>query len=154
MTQTDDMTHVYWRIKNEIDNLVIPCPEHGRECDEGCDTGDEWVDAVETLVGTDEVRDDAERWAARHVRQTGPLEVYDSSERSAPTREEYEMGMREAYTDAAVEAHNRHSRTNYDALCSLLDKDSKLDQVYYDAVRTRVGAVIEESEWLQDDEVA
>lgn len=81
-------------------------------------------------------------WAADNVKVTGQLDEYDPDVHFAPTREEYDMGMREAHTPNAVAAHNRHNRTNYDELIRDLDRDDPFDRALYRAIRRRVEALV------------
>jgi len=86
------------------------------------------------------------------VRITDRVEKYDPRYRSAPTREEYDAGFREAYTENAVRAHNRHTRTNYDELIRGLDRSDALEQAVYNAVRERVEELLDEA-LLDEEEV-
>lgn len=87
---------------------------------------------------------EAEAWAARCVVvcNKNALAAYDPEARSAPTREEYAAGAREAHTENAVRAHNRHNATNYDELKKDLDRYDPLDRARYAALCDRVGEEI------------
>jgi hypothetical protein len=81
-------------------------------------------------------------WAVEHVRVTRTPHEYDPTARHAPTREEYEMGMHEAYTENSVRADNRHNCTNYDDLIRDLNRDDPLDRAKYNAIRRQVEALV------------
>lgn len=90
------------------------------------------------------MRYECEEFAREHVRLTGRPHRYLEEYWYAPSRDEYQDGDREAYTENAVAAHNRHSCTNYDELISGLDRGDPWDRALYDAIRVRVEEVIDE----------
>lgn len=119
-----------------------------RECDcEVYETIDDETycgDCTKAII--EEHKSEIEELVAQ-VKLTGELVVYEPEHRSAPTREEYAAGFREAYTENSVRAYNRHSRTNYDKLIKDLDPDDALSRAAYEAVRRRVGELLGEDEY-------
>jgi hypothetical protein len=89
---------------------------------------------------------DAVDVARDECKLTGRLHRFDPAHRSAPTREQYEAGDREAYTENSVRAYNRHDRTNYDALIAELDRDNAIDRIFYNAIRDRIDVLLDEAE--------
>jgi hypothetical protein len=122
--------------------------------EQACVVACEWC--CETCAATllkEEARE-ARAFALERCRITFPPEKFDSDPklRFAPTREQYEMGSKEAYTWNAVRASNRHNRTNYDALLSEVEaelglgRDDPVTRVWYEAIRERIEALLEEAE--------
>lgn len=106
---------------------------HGFSDDDICE------DCGKQFIGEEEKA--AEDWAKQNCKLTSTLEVFDPSERFAPTPEEYENGNRYAYTQNAVHAGNRHSATNYEQCLKELGL-SKFDDddrsgIWYHAIRNQ-----------------
>ncbi|MDB5306552.1 MAG: hypothetical protein JWO38_754 [Gemmataceae bacterium] len=89
---------------------------------------------------------EARQYAAENCRITRALPEYDPDLEFRPSPEDYAAGDREAYTPNAHMAKCRHEFTNYDELIRNLDRDSMEDQVAYEAIVTRINALLIEAE--------
>ncbi|MDB5312351.1 MAG: hypothetical protein JWO38_6553 [Gemmataceae bacterium] len=95
---------------------------------------------LEALV--EEWEAEARRYAVENCRITQELPEYDPDQEYRPTPEEYEAGMRDAYTPNAFMAKCRHEHTNYDALIRDLYPMSLFDRIAYQAIRARIAALL------------
>jgi hypothetical protein len=135
------------------DDDDIYCAECEERLDNAClcDDGYYCESCMKALI--DELEPEAEAYALENCKITGPIHRFDKSFENRCTREEYEGGSKESYTENSVRCYNRHCRTNYDELIKHLDKDSPQDRVCYHAIRTRIDQLLEEEhERLEDEE--
>lgn len=121
---------------------------------EGCGAGpleeSVYSESTGTLCGRcaretyEEAKKDAADYATANVRVVRDPEPYDPALRFAPTREEYALGQKAAYTPNAYHAQLRHCNTNYEALIRGLERGDPVDELFYWAVRSRVDELIAE----------
>ncbi len=90
-----------------------------------------------------ERRIEAEEFARVNCKITRKLHRFDPNKEWACSRDDYEMGARESYTENSVRAHNRHNCTNYDQLLPQRLDDSMWARALYEAVRERIEELLE-----------
>jgi hypothetical protein len=154
-----------------VGDLLIDCP-NGIACSicKRCLNDDEWAYSdlgrdcgLACKTCGDKVLEDektkAEEFARDNCRITEKPHRYNSSYRYAPTRDDYEDGDREAYTENSVAANNRHRCTNYEELlerAGLSKSDtSDIADVRYNAIRERISFLLEEyldEHWDDEDD--
>lgn len=88
---------------------------------------------------TDEIAEEAEAYANCNCKINKKIHEFNSACES-------HGGRYNSYTRNAVACGNRHSCTNYDSLIVGLDRYDHIDQIYYDAIRTRTNELIEEDD--------
>lgn len=145
-------------IIDELD-VAMPLDPLTGICSEcGCDAADGPPIAYETSGGSLVCECCAKDWcemrAGSHLEALAtrfcavtidPKEIppFDHRARYAPTPEEYEAGCRDAYTENSLRALIRHHGTNYDVLCSVLDREDAFDRAAWGAIRDRINELVE-----------
>jgi hypothetical protein len=94
---------------------------------------------------------EAKLFADENCKITSPLPVYDPNLEFSPTREEYEMGAREAYTRNSHRCHCRHQCTNYERLIQDFARDCFKDRIYYKVIKERIEELLQDED-RNDDE--
>ena len=136
------------------------CPVPAAEVFEGEDGYCSWCDALLVQAyfvagrhyceacATELAREEdveAREYTREHCRVTRPLPPYDPALEYRCTPEEYAGGARESYTPNAHACYCRHNCTNYDELIRGLERYCPLDQIRYEAIRSRIEELLEEA---------
>jgi hypothetical protein len=91
----------------------------------------------------EELCKEAEEFAKTNCKIIRKLHRFDPHKEWACSRDDYEMRVRESYTENSVRAHNRHNCTNYDQLLPQRLDDSMWARALYEAVRERIEELLE-----------